>query len=172
LSVTQSEKDGAFADRLARIESKYDISHLSDTAAFNYVRLPKLFELCEHGYRNEIDAWRADDFLFYCYFYDQTKYLNDVLFHSFHVDTSDTTDRRISSSGAFAAYCWVHRPDLHRSILADRDYFYVDPLTLIGKGRHYDEDRHPPEIVDQLKQFAQVAYERAQSIKPEDVIRL
>jgi len=167
--VSQWQKDRAFALRLSRIKDKHDLSHLAEHAAANGVRLPRLFELCEQGYQNELDRWGADDHLVYCYFYDNKKYLNDVLFHSFYKLLTNSDAYHSLAHGAFGAYCLVHRPDLYHAVKSVRGYFYVAPLELIGEG-HLDDQRYPARVQDELKQLSRHAYEQALALRPEDPI--
>ncbi len=170
LQVDQKEKDVAFNLRLLRVEDRYDVSQLAKTAAFNNVRSFGLFELCERGYQEEFDAWHADDFLLYCYFYESGKYNNDVLFYSFQ--EAEPEREYISRSTAFGAYCFLNAPELYRSVEDKRGYFYVDPLTLIGiKQDFYGEDRFSPEVRSQLKRLSELGYEQSRNVRIGDLIR-
>ena len=170
LDVDQKEKDIAFNLRLLRVKDRYDISQLAKTAASNNVRNLRLFELCERGYQEELDAWHADDFLLYCYFYERGKYNNDVLFYSFQEAESER--KSISRSTAFGAYCFINAPELYRSLEEKIDYFYVDPLTLIGiKQDFYREDRFSAEVRGQLKRLSQLGYEQSRNVRVDDLIR-
>ncbi|MBA4100560.1 MAG: hypothetical protein C0484_27780 [Rhodospirillum sp.] len=114
IDIDPTQKDIAFNLRLLRVKDRHDVASLAKTAAYNNVRNKRLFELCETGYRDTADAWHADDFLLYCYFYDRNKYSRDVLFYSFR--QPETSREHISAATAFGAYCFVKEPRLHRSV--------------------------------------------------------
>jgi hypothetical protein len=166
LQILQAEKDGAFAARLLRTTSKYELSYLAELAALNNVSLSKLFELSESGYQNEPDRWRADDFLLYCYFYDRDKYSNDVIFYAFA-----DAEGEIPRHGAFAAYCLVHRPRLFRAIKNEHSYFFIDPLAALGLKQSVEYDRLSANAMHQIRELAQQAYRKAHGLKSSDLIR-
>ncbi|MFQ3455228.1 pentapeptide repeat-containing protein [Bradyrhizobium sp. UFLA01-814] len=168
IDLSQAERDLAFRMRLERINDKHDLSHLAEAAAINSVRLAKLFELSEHGYRHETKRWWASDFLLYCYSYDQAKYENEVLLHSFNEDRAE----EISRSEAFAAYCLVHQPRLYRTVRDLKGYFSVDPLVALGLTESIFHSEHfSQDISDELKRVAQQARDQAARVNPKKAIR-
>jgi hypothetical protein len=172
VAMNTDEKEMALKMRLLRVEDRYDLSRLASAAAHNNIKLSKLFELCQKGYLEEIDAWNADDFLLYCYFYDPDKYKNDVLYYSFYVqEPTESFREQVSDSTAFAAYCFLHQRELYRAIEDSRSYFYVTPRTLLDMEKNYYRESLSSDLKNQLKQLAKDAYEQSLSVRPENLVR-